>query len=227
MTGRPTARSWRARTLHTAMGVLVVVALGAATAGTAEAVPPPPPNPSDSDIAAANGQVDSRAGQVGGLINELVSAQAQLQAISDEVATKKNLAVKALVDLQNAQDAASAAAGAVTTAQQALDGAGAAIELARTQLDRFAAGSYQQGSTVGSFTAFLGSASPEDVLDRAQLLNAVGEDQQGVMAELERARVRQANADAAARAAQQRRDAAAAAAASAKADADAAIATAR
>ncbi len=57
---------------------------------------------------------------------------------------------------------------------------------------------------MGSFTAYLGSASPEDVLARAQLLAAVSKNHLGVMDSLQRARTQSVNADSAARAATQR-----------------------
>jgi len=101
----------------------------------------------------------------------------------------------------------------VTVAQQQID-------KVRRQVDQLAAGSYQQGSTVGSFSAYLGSASPEEVLARAQLLDAVSSSQLGVMDTLQRARTQSANADSAARAAKQRADDANAQAEQAKRSAD-------
>src|SRR3712207_6903959 len=55
------------------------------------------------------------------------------------------------------------------------DAASAAVEQSRRELDEFAAASYAQGSTVGSFSAYIGAKSPEDLLARAQMLEAVSD----------------------------------------------------
>ena len=70
--------------------------------------------------AAAGSAVDSRLGQVGQLIDAIASANQQLAQLDDEVAVKREGVNKALVDLQNARDAADVAAAVVGAAQQAL-----------------------------------------------------------------------------------------------------------
>jgi len=202
------------------LGATIVTAMLAAVPATAAAVPPPPPNPSDSQLSSASADASSKAGEVAGLVNQLNVAQGALDQLTSAVALKKELANKARVDLGTAQQAAAAAATAQVSAQQQVTVAQRRIDDARRQVDQFAAGSYQQGSTVGSFSAYVGSASPEDVLARAQLLDAVSSSQLGVMDTLQRARTQSANADSEARAAKQRADTANAAAARAKQSAD-------
>jgi len=202
------------------LGATIVTAMLAAVPATAAAVPPPPPNPSDSQLGSASADASSKAGEVARLVNQLNVAQGALDQLTSAVALKKELANKARVDLGTAQQAAAAAATAQVSAQQQVTVAQRRIDDARRQVDQFAAGSYQQGSTVGSFSAYVGSASPEDVLARAQLLDAVSSSQLGVMDTLQRARTQSANADSEARAAKQRADTANAAAARAKQSAD-------
>ena len=202
------------------LGATIVTAMLAAVPATAAAVPPPPPNPSDSQLGSASADASSKAGEVARLVNQLNVAQGALDQLTSAVALKKELANKARVDLGTAQQAAAAAATAQVSAQQQVTVAQRRIDDARQQVDQFAAGSYQQGSTVGSFSAYVGSASPEDVLARAQLLDAVSSSQLGVMDTLQRARTQSANADSEARAAKQRADTANAAATRAKQSAD-------
>ena len=209
------------RMMRVVLGAAVVTAMLAAVPATAAAVPPPPPNPSDSQLNSASADANSKAGDVAGLVNQLTAAQAALDQLNSQVALKKELANKARVDLDTAQQAAAAAAATdQASAQQQVTVAQQQIDKARRQVDQLAAGSYQQGSTVGSFSAYLGSASPEDVLARAQLLDAVSSSQLGVMDTLQRARTQSANADSAARAAKQRADDANAQAEQAKRSAD-------
>ncbi|MDQ2722822.1 MAG: hydrolase, partial [Actinomycetota bacterium] len=182
------------RMVRVVLGAAIVTAMLAAAPVTAAAVPPPPPNPSDSQLNSASADASSKAGEVAGLVNQLNVAQTALDQLTSAVALKKELANKARVDLDTAQQAAAAAATAQASAQQQVTVAQQRIEDARRQVDQFAAGSYQQGSTVGSFSAYVGSASPDDVLARAQLLDAVSSSQLGVMDTLQRARTQSANA---------------------------------
>ncbi|MFC4604627.1 NlpC/P60 family protein [Rhodococcus kronopolitis] len=209
------------------VGLAAVTSLLTATPGLVAAVPPPPPNPSDSDLQQASAGVDSRLGQVGILISEVASADQQLSALDDEVAIKREGVNKALVDLQNARDAAAEAAGAVAGTLQALHDAGAQIHWAQTKFDEFAANTYRQGTGVASVASYLGSAGPADVLDRAQLLKLLATNKNSVLDGLQRARTAEANKNSTAREAQQSADAAADAAESQKAEAENAIVVAR
>ena len=223
----PRALTPRPRT-RTVLGTVVIVgSLLMTMPGTAAAVPPPPPNPSDSQLDVASSSADAQAGTVGALITQLTSAQNQLTQLRNDVELKMELANKALVDLQTAQDKAAAAHAAKAAADRQVAVAGQNIEAANKQVDAFAAGSYQQGSTVGGLSAYLGSASPGDVLARAQLLDAVSGSQLSVLKGLQRARATESNAASAAKAAQLDADAAEAAATEAKSAADAARATAQ
>ncbi|MFD9739791.1 NlpC/P60 family protein [Umezawaea sp. NPDC059074] len=181
-------------------GVLAVV-VALATAGSGYAAPPPPPNPSDSEISAGRADADAKAARVGELTGELTQAEARLQELTDDVATKMELANKARVDLETAQAEAAKALADADSAKVEADAAGKAVEDSRRDLDEFAAASYQQGSTIGSISAYFGASSPEDLLARAQLLEAVSGSSLNAMDQIERSRTEKANKDSAARAA--------------------------
>ncbi|OXM69443.1 NlpC/P60 family protein [Amycolatopsis vastitatis] len=193
------------------VSTLALVILFAA-GGTGLAAPPPPPNPSDSEIDASKADANAKAGEVGRLTNQLAQAEQKLSQLQDDVELKQEEANKALVDLQTAQDAATQAENDAKAARTEADAAAAAIEKARDDLKSFAAASFQQGSTVGSLSAYLSADSPKDMLARAQLLDAVGGDRLNALDRLQQAQTDKANKDAAARKAaeiaQQKQDAA-------------------
>jgi cell wall-associated NlpC family hydrolase len=178
-----------------------VTVLSVIATGTAAAVPPPPPNPSDTQITAGRADADAKAGKVGELTNQLAQAESRLTQLQAEVEAKMEEANKALVDLQTAQDAAARAKADAESARRESDNAGKAIDDARTSLDEFAAGSYKQGTTIGSISAYLGAKSPEDLLARAEMLNAVSGTELDALDGMDRARTTKANADSRARAA--------------------------
>lgn len=192
------------------------------TGGTSSAVPPPPPNPSDAQLNAGRAAADTKAGLVGQLANRLAAAEARLSDLESDVELKLEQANKAMVDLQAAQDAAAQAEDAAAAARHEADLAADRVAAARRDLDRFVAASYQQGSQVGSVSAYLGAPSPRDLLARQELLTSITGGQLTALERMEQAQVEKANSDAAARAAlqdaQQKRNAAA----QAQRDADAA-----
>ncbi|ROP42345.1 NlpC/P60 family protein [Saccharothrix texasensis] len=206
----------------------VVIALTTAVGlgGVTHAAPPPPPNPSDAEISAGRQQADAKAAHVGELTGRLTDAEARLRELTDEVAFTLELANKARVDLETAQGEADRARRDADGARVEADAAARAVEDARVRLDEFAAASYEQGSLVGSVSAYFGATSPQDLLARAQLLQAVSESSLDALDDVERTRAEQANKDSAARAALDLADRKQAAADQAARDADAARTTA-
>jgi cell wall-associated NlpC family hydrolase len=204
--------------------LLLVVSMGA---GTAVAVPPPPPNPSDSELGASKADARTKATKVGQLTNQVAQAEAQLAQLQADVELKMEDANRALVDLQTAEDEAVKAKSDADVAKIAADTASSDVTSARKQLDEFAAGSYKQGSTIGSMSAYIGSKSPEDLLQRAQLLEAVGESRLDALDTMELARTDKANKDSAARKALDLANQKQAAATAAKQAADSAMAAAQ
>jgi cell wall-associated NlpC family hydrolase len=195
--------------------------------GMAAAVPPPPPNPSDNELNSSRTDAKSKADAVGQLTNRVAEADAKLLDLQAAVEIKMEEANKALVDLQTAQDAAAKAKADADAAAQEANGAQKIVDDARKQLDEFAAGSYKQGSTIGSVSAYIGAKSPEDLLARAQLLNAVSGSQLDALDNIEKARIVKANKDSTARAALDLAKAKQAAAEQAKRTADTATSTAQ
>ncbi|CCH30407.1 NlpC/P60 family protein [Actinosynnema sp. NPDC047251] len=201
--------------------ILVVTAL-VLFPGVATAVPPPPPNPSDDEISVGRQEADAKAARVGELTSQLTAAEAELQRLTDDVAFKMELANKARVDLETAQDEAEKARQDADAARTEADAAGRAVEDSREELDEFAAASFQQGSTIGSLSAYFGSTSPENLLARSQLLAAVGDSGLNALDDVEQARSEKANKDSSARAALDLANQKQSAADQAKKDADAA-----
>ena len=181
-----------------AAAAVLVVSIGA---GTAVAAPPPPPNPSDDQLDSTRAKANAQATQVGRLTNQVAQAEARLMELQADVELKMEDANKALVDLQTAQDAAAQARADADAAKAEAANAATAISDARKNLDEFAAGSYKQGTAIGSMSAYIGAKSPEDLLARAELLNAVGGSQLDALDSMEVARTEKANKDSAARAA--------------------------
>ncbi|WP_338056159.1 NlpC/P60 family protein [Saccharopolyspora spinosa] len=183
--------------------ITLLTAVGLAMGGTALAVPPPPANPSDAELNAGRATAQYTAGQVGKLAYRLSEAESQLVGLQSQVEIKMEDANKARVDLGRAERAYDDARKAAETAGAEADAAARQIEEQRKRLDRFAASSYRQGSRVGSVTAYIGSKNPQDVLDRAVLLDAISASQLDALDDLERARVEKVNKDSLTRAALQ------------------------
>ncbi|EME56030.1 NlpC/P60 family protein [Amycolatopsis decaplanina] len=175
------------------------IALLLGVTGTAVAVPPPPPNPSDSEINSSKAEANAKAGDVGRLTNQLAQAESKLSQLNDDVELKMEEANKARVDAETAQDEAAQADREAKSARTESDAAQAAIDKARADLDKFAAASFQQGSTVGSVSAYLTADSPKELLGRAQLLDAVGGSRLNALDTMKRAQTDKSNKDATAR----------------------------
>ncbi|WP_433655727.1 NlpC/P60 family protein [Nocardia sp. CA-128927] len=212
------------RPLGIALGLLVTVVV--VLAGPAVAVPPAPPNPSDGQIADAGAQVDAGVTEVGALINQVAVVDQQLQQLDGEVARKREEVNKALVDLQNARDAADAAAAVVLDTERELADAGTRVGAARRNFDQFAAQAYTRPAAE-SMVVYLAAATPAAALDQAQLLALVSKNQQQVLDGLRRAQIDQGNKNSSARQAKSDADAAAAAAEQAKRDAEQAVVAAK
>ncbi|WP_330256419.1 NlpC/P60 family protein [Nocardia sp. NBC_00565] len=210
------------RPLWVALGLLVTAAV-LVTAGPVAAVPPAPPNPSDGQIADAGAQVDARVSEVGALINQVAAADQKLQELDAAIAQKREEVNKALVDLQDARDAADVAAAAVVDSQRELADAATQVEQARRNFDQFVIQAYTRPAAT-SMVTYLSSATPDVALDRAQVFTLVSKNQRSVLDSLRRAQIDQGNKNSIARRAKSLADAAAAEAEQKKADAEHAVA---
>jgi cell wall-associated NlpC family hydrolase len=184
-------------------GGLVLLVLVALLGGTSTAIaqPAPPPNPSDDDLQRSRDAVGQRAGEVGRLTTQLAELDSRADDLQAALAAQRETAEAALVDLQNAQDAAAAAARRAETARIETDAATVAIDEARARLDEFVVATYQQGLDTGPLGLLTAATSPEDLVARAEFNDAIARSQLAAQDGLERARVDKANADSAARAA--------------------------
>ncbi|MFE6857463.1 NlpC/P60 family protein [Nocardia sp. NPDC057668] len=220
------ANTRRKRPVRVATELLVALTVVMVGASTGHAVPPPPPNPSDSEIADAGATVDAGVGEVGALINQVASAEQQLQQLDDAVAARREAVNKALVDLQIARDAADDAARAVLQCQRELTDAGDRVGVAHDEFDRFVTQVYMRPGS-DSLVNYLSAPSPEIALERAQVLTIASTNQREVVGGLRRAQVDQANKTSGAKRAQQVADGAAADADVKKTEAQSAVAAAQ
>ncbi|RRO20480.1 NlpC/P60 family protein [Saccharopolyspora rhizosphaerae] len=205
------------------IGALALLsAVGLASTGTGVAVPPPPPNPSDAEIQSGEADAERTAGRAGELANRLADAESRLVGLQSQVEVKMEDANKARVDLQRAETAYGRARLAADAAAAEARAAAQQIEAQRSRLDQFAASSYRQGSRLGSITAYVGARNPQEVLERASLLDALSDSQLDVLDDLERARIEKVNKDSLTRAALQEAEARRRAADEARATAEAA-----
>lgn len=167
--------------------------------GTAAAVPPPPPNPSDSDLHEGHKKAEQKADQVGKLANDLADAEADLDELKERVGRKLEDAKKAMVDLDRARDASQQAQDDASDAKDSVQAASQRVSEVRDELDEFVSGSYQQGSEVGSASAYLGSDDATELLERAQLLDSVADSRLDALDNIEEAQTAKANKESAAR----------------------------
>jgi cell wall-associated NlpC family hydrolase len=177
----------------------VVLALVMGSAGSGSAAPPPPDNPSDTDISAGQDAVKDKAAKVGDLNNQLAAADARLEDLQSQVEARMEEVNKARVDLEAAQSAAQQAGDEAAAAKLESDAASKAMDDARKRLDDFAAASFSQGSAVGGFSALFDATSPDNLLARVQMLNAVSESELKAMDVTQRAEVDRANKESASR----------------------------
>ncbi len=192
---RRRAQGWTGRSV--ALAVLLVLLSGTTTALAQP--PPPPPNPSDDELRHSRQSVDARASEVAALTTQLAELDSRVDDLQVELAVQRESAEAAMVDLQVAQEAAEAAARRAAAARVETDAATVAIDQARARLDEFVAATYQQGFDTGPLGLLTESASPEDLIARAEFNNLIVQTQASAQESLEKARVEKANADSAAR----------------------------
>lgn len=178
--------------------IVVIVVVGDRAAALAQQ-PSPPPDPTDQQLESSRGAVQSKAEQIGGLSGQLAALQARVEALQEQLAGQREDANRAQVDLERAQQGAAEARTRADRAGIATTAASAAIDVARTRLDDFAVAAYQGALDSGPLGLLSAASSPDDLVARAQLTDAVATEQSRALAALERARVGQANAESTAR----------------------------
>ncbi|MFQ1002003.1 peptidoglycan DD-metalloendopeptidase family protein [Modestobacter sp. SSW1-42] len=205
----PRASRWRTRTVSG--GLAAALALTTVlTAGTAWAEPV---NPSDEQLDGAQAAQAAAVAEVDRITALVADAQARLE----QVQVQAEAAGTAYLAAEEARQLAEAAAQ--QTARD-LEAAAEAVAAAQARIADFSRDTYMNGSELTSEMALLDVDGPAELIEKAAMLDYVGDHQVDVLGLMEDARVQQAAADAAARDARDDKAAAEAAAEAAKVAAD-------
>ncbi|TWH73358.1 C40 family peptidase [Modestobacter roseus] len=156
------------RTLGIAAAVTVCLLVAPAPASAA---------PTDAQISAAERARQDAAAEVGAITAQLAQAESAAAAASAA-------AQIALQDYEEAQAAYEQARADADAAAAEAARAVAALAQGEAEVAAFARASYIQGSTSSGTRALLSSGGPAQLLERAALLDAVGEHRTDVVAQL-------------------------------------------
>ncbi|MGE2714833.1 NlpC/P60 family peptidoglycan endopeptidase RipA [Mycolicibacterium litorale] len=146
------------------------------------------------------------------LVAAVANANQKLQDLGAAVQSTQEGVNKAILDVQNARDAAATAQRDLESSQRGIEDANIAIAAAQKRFDTFAAATYVNGPSSSYVTA----ADPADVLRTASTADTLSISSARVIENLQRARTEQVNKESAARLAKQKADQAAAAAEASK-----------
>ena len=150
-----------------AMSLIATMAVGTAIAATAEPSPKPV-YPSKSQVDKAKAAVTSTAGRISQLDADYASASARLAQVQDQAATANEAYNGARYELDQRTAEATAAKKRAADAQRRADAASLVVR-------QYAATVYQEGGSLGSLEAYLSATGPQDLMDRAAALEAVGD----------------------------------------------------
>ena len=164
--------------------VTLTVAMAITVPGLAQAQPDPAPN------------------SLAALVADVAEANQRLADIGAKVQIEKESVNKAIVEVQEARDAAAAAQQQFDTSQQAVKDATAAITEAQRRFDSFAAATYVSGPSASLVLA----RTPEEIISSASAGQTFALSAQQVMASLQSARTEAVNRDAEVRLAKQKAD---------------------
>jgi len=164
--------------------LVLSVALTLSTPGLALAEPAPTPN------------------TLAALVADVAEANQQLQDVGAKVQAEQEAVNKALVDVQEARDAAATAQQQVDASGQAVKDADAAIVAAQKRFDTFAAATYINGPA----GALVMATNPDEIISSATAGQTLAVSAEQVMTDLQRARTAQVNKESAARLAKQKAD---------------------
>jgi len=139
---------------------------------------------------------------LGGLIADFAEANQRLQEVGARVQAEQEGVNKAILEVQEARDAAALAQQQVDASRQAVEEANSAIVEAQRKFDTFAAATYVNGPS-GSLVM---ARTPEEIIASASAGQAVTASSRQVINGLKRARTEVVNRDAAARQAKQKAD---------------------
>ena len=153
-------RAFRAGSVLSLVGLL---SLATTLVATAE-----PVYPSKAQVDRARAAVAGTTGQVATLDAQYVAASAQLSQVQDRAATAAEAfnGARVALDLRAAESAA---------AQKRAAAAQGIADSASLEVRRYAASVYQQGGSFGELEAYLDSDGPQEMIDKATALEAVGD----------------------------------------------------
>ena len=136
------------------------------------------------------------------LVADVAEANQRLQDIGAAVQAEQESVNKAIVAVQDARDAATAAQQQVEASQQSVKEASAAIVEAQKRFDTFAAASYINGPSASLVMA----RTPDEIIATATASQTLALSSERVMDGLRRTRTEMVNQDAVARSAKQKAD---------------------
>lgn len=200
-----------------ARSLLAAVATGSLVAGSVAATGPVFAEPNGTDANPAN--------VVAALVDRIAQADQRIADLRGDVASKRQSVNRAVVDLQSARDAATAANGAIKVSETAVAESDAKIKTAQDSFDTVVRAAYAQGNSAGALVNTLGGNDPGEAVDRASTLRIVADKQRVALGNLQAAKARAEASRTAARAAKVQADAATAAAAERKKSAEDSITT--
>jgi peptidoglycan DL-endopeptidase CwlO len=162
--GIPAAR----RVLRAGLALSLGGVLVGSASLTADAADPTPVYPSQAQVDRAKAAVAGTAGQIARLDGQYAAASARLEQVREQAAAAAEAYNGALFELSQRTAEATAAKKRAAQAQQVADAASLVVR-------RYAATVYQQGGSMGELAAFLDANGPQDFMDRATALQAVGD----------------------------------------------------
>jgi len=181
---RTTPPGSRIRATRAVCPLTLSIAMTLTIPGLAQAEPAPAPN------------------SLSALVADVAEANQRLQDIGAAVQFEQESVNKAIVAVQDARDAATAAQQQFEASQQAVKDANAAIVDAQKRFDTFAAASYINGPSASLVMA----RTPDEIISTATAGQTLAMSSEQVMVGLRRARTEVVNQDAAARLAKDKAD---------------------
>jgi cell wall-associated NlpC family hydrolase len=145
---------------------------------------------------------DTEPESISALVADVAEANQRLDDIAARVQTEQESVNKAIVEVQDARDAATAAQQVVEASKKALTDANAAISAAQKRFDTFAAATYVNGPSESLVMA----RTPDDIIATATAGQTIALSSENAMIGLRRARTEAVNSDSAAREAKLKAD---------------------
>jgi cell wall-associated NlpC family hydrolase len=129
------------------------------------------------------------------LTQQLADQQQVADRLGGKLEARRELANKALVDLSTARAASTRAQARVATSQAEIGAVSSALADAQRRVDQFVAAAYEQGAAAGSLGLIAQAGDPDELIERAQLVDAVARDQRGALDSMREAQIAKVNAD--------------------------------